>query len=233
FGHARTGTGAAVHRRRVGVFDQARRGEGEFGPRPRQSPSRRCERPAWATVRTAVPPAPRCTGADGQTRHGRERGATAMRTLGIDVGIAGAFVLMVDGTVIAVADMPVVIVRKKHRVDPAQAAALIASWTRIDHAVLELVNAMPSQDVTGMFGFGSTGIILGILAALVIPYTEVAPASWKRQLQVPADKGGSRFRASQLLPGAVQHWPLIKHHARAEAALLALLGERLLNGGGQ
>jgi hypothetical protein len=46
---------------------------------------------------------------------------------------------------------------------------------------------------------------------------------------VPAAKDGARARASQLLPGAADQWPLVKHDGRAEAALIALWGIRSLN----
>jgi crossover junction endodeoxyribonuclease RuvC len=66
------------------------------------------------------------------------------------------------------------------------------------------------------------------LAALGVPMSFVAPATWKRALQVPAAKDGARARASQLLPAAAGHWPLVKHDGRAEAALIALYGLRFL-----
>jgi crossover junction endodeoxyribonuclease RuvC len=78
-----------------------------------------------------------------------------------------------------------------------------------------------------MFGYGrSYGIAIGVLSALGISFTEISAVSWKRKLAVPSDKDGARFRASQLLPTAAKHWPLVKHHGRAEAALLAFLGGR-------
>jgi hypothetical protein len=43
-------------------------------------------------------------------------------------------------------------------------------------------------------------------------------------LGVPAAKDGSRARASQLMPAATHHWPLVKHDGRAEAALIGHCG---------
>jgi crossover junction endodeoxyribonuclease RuvC len=47
---------------------------------------------------------------------------------------------------------------------------------------------------------------------------------------VPAGKDAARARACELLPRLADRWPLVKHHGRAEAALLALYGIRALNG---
>jgi hypothetical protein len=152
---------------------------------------------------------------------------TGRRVLGIDPGIAGALVLLVDGEVTAVADMPIVTARGKRRVCPAQLATLIASWCPIEHAVIEAASARPRQGVSSMFGYGrGYGIAIGVLSALGVPFTEVSAVAWKRQLAVPSDKDGARFRAGQLLPSAVKHWPLIKHHGRAEACMLALVAAR-------
>jgi crossover junction endodeoxyribonuclease RuvC len=150
-----------------------------------------------------------------------------MRVLGIDPGIAGACVLIKDGEVIAVADMPVVTARGKRRVCPAQLAALLASWCPIEHCMIEAASARPGQGVSSMFGYGrSYGVVLGVLSALGISFTEVSAVSWKRTLAVPSDKDAARARAGQLLPAAAKHWPLQRHHGRAEAALLGLLALR-------
>jgi crossover junction endodeoxyribonuclease RuvC len=123
--------------------------------------------------------------------------------------------------------MPVVAVRGKKRVCPAQLATLIASWCRVDHCVIEAASARPGQGVSSMFNFGrSYGIAIGVLSALGVPFTEVAAVSWKRTLGVPSDKDGARFRASQLLPAAAKHWPNRGHHGRAEASLLGLIALR-------
>jgi hypothetical protein len=60
-----------------------------------------------------------------------------MRILGVDPGIAGALVLLVDGEVTEVADMPIVTVRGKRRVCPAQLATLLASWYPIESCIIE------------------------------------------------------------------------------------------------
>jgi crossover junction endodeoxyribonuclease RuvC len=156
--------------------------------------------------------------------------ATRIRVIGIDPGLGGAAALLVDGVIAHVADLPVAEMRGKRRIDPAQLVDLIESW-RPDHAIVELVGARPGQGVVSMFGFGrSAGVILGILAGLRIPTTEVAPVKWKRLLGVPAGKDAARARAGQLLPTAAHHWPLKRHDGRAEACRLALFGSQLIGG---
>ena len=149
---------------------------------------------------------------------------------GIDPGLSGAVALFgaVAGAVIDVADMPVLTLMRgskaKREVDGHLLADLLAG-AGIAHAYVENVGAMPGQGVSGVFAFGKAfGTVLGVLAALGVPMTLVAPASWKRALHVPAAKDGARARASQLMPTAAQHWRLVKHDGRAEAALIAYYG---------
>jgi crossover junction endodeoxyribonuclease RuvC len=153
---------------------------------------------------------------------------------GIDPGLSGAvaFLDAASGAVIDIVDMPVLALsragKNKREVDAHALARLIGAH-RPGHTFIELVGAMPGQGVSSVFAFGkSFGIALGVIAALDVPYTLVAPVTWKRALGVPAAKDGARARASQLMPGAVHHWPLVKHDGRAEAALIAYYGLRSL-----
>jgi crossover junction endodeoxyribonuclease RuvC len=152
---------------------------------------------------------------------------------GLDVGLAGAVALL-DTTTSAVrtVDMPVLTLRRggktKRELDPHQLVAILGA-AGLDHVFVEDVHAMPGQGVSGVFAFGQAkGVVIGILAALGTPWTTIAPAAWKKALRVPAAKDGARARASQLLPGGADQWPLSKHHGRAEAALVALFGAQSL-----
>ena len=153
---------------------------------------------------------------------------------GIDPGLGGAVALLdaTTGAVLDVLDMPTLLLRRggkhKHELD-AHALAAALGRDRIGHAFVEAVGAMPAQGVSSVFSFGkSVGILIGVLATLGTPMTFVAPGVWKKALGVPAAKDGARARASQLMPDAVHHWPLVKHHGRAEAAILGLYGLRQL-----
>ena len=156
---------------------------------------------------------------------------------GIDPGLSGALFFMdpdnpANGEA---ADLPVHLLirggKKKRELDTAGLIGILTPH-RLDHVLLEQVNAMPGQGVSGVFAFGKCyGVILGIVAARSIPLTLVTPTVWKRALGVPKAKDGARARASQLLPGAAHQWSLKKHDGRAEACLLALYGLRILGGG--
>lgn len=136
---------------------------------------------------------------------------------------------MLDGgKLLAVWDMPTYQDKGKARVDGARLGAIMRE-AGAEHAFLERVGAMPGQGVSSMFAFGrALGIVEGVLGALCLPFTWLAPAQWKMALRVPADKGAARARASQLLPAGATHWPLVKHDGRAEAALIGLYGARVM-----
>lgn len=151
---------------------------------------------------------------------------------GIDPGLSGAvaFLDAASGAVIDIADIPTLALlrggKNKREIDAHSLARLLGD-RRPDHAFVELVGAMPGQGVSSVFSFGkSFGITIGVLAALAVPMTLVSPVTWKRALGVPASKDAARYRASQLLPAAAHHWPLVKHDGRAEAALIAYYGLR-------
>ena len=155
--------------------------------------------------------------------------------IGIDPGLSGAIAILPAGGKLEIHDMPIKAIERggknKREIDCAALVSILRPlvsgpviggpmW-----AVLERVGAMPGQGVTSMFSFGrSVGMIEGILAALAIPVSYVAPVKWKRAMQVPAGKDGARLRASQMMPAYAAEWRLKKHDGRAEAALIALYG---------
>lgn len=154
-----------------------------------------------------------------------------MILLGIDPGLSGAVCIWRDGTV-EIHDMPIHALERggknKREIDEHALCALLSD-SDIEHAFIERVWSMPGQGVSSSFAFGqSFGIIKGIIAAYCVPMTLVASMTWKKSLQVPAAKDGSRARASQLMPNAAHNWPLRKHDGRAEAALIALYGAQSL-----
>ena len=56
-------------------------------------------------------------------------------------------------------------------------------------AVIERVNAIHGQGLTSAFTFGTNvGIIKGMLMAFGIPYNEVPPAKWQREMWNSADR---------------------------------------------
>ncbi len=152
-----------------------------------------------------------------------------MLVAGIDPGIEGG-ISIYNGTSILIEcwDMPIFeIVRsgKKRRDINDDDLVLMLEKHELDHVFLELVHGQPGDGSAGSFSFGrSYGIARGVIAALKLRRTFVTPQMWKKKLAVTTDKNHSRMRASQLIPGSAHYWPLVKHHGRAESALIAKYG---------
>lgn len=91
-------------------------------------------------------------------------------------------------------------------------------------AIIEAVHSMPKQGVSSSFKFGrSYGFLRGCLIASGIPFEEVTPQRWQKELGclTKGDKNVSKRRAQQL-------FPLLKiTHATADALLLAEYARRL------
>ena len=154
-----------------------------------------------------------------------------MIILGIDPGLSGALAFLDTKTgVIAVEDMPTVTVlrnrKEKREVSPQLVAAMVVK-RHVEAAFLEKVNAMAGQGVSSVFSFGrSFGMIEGILAALKMPVTFVAPATWVKGVARSPGKDASRARAMELFPYNVDYFKRKKDDGRADAALIACWGLR-------
>lgn len=156
-----------------------------------------------------------------------------MIVAGIDPGLSGALAFYDTSTgEVETIDMPTLTLGKtaKRRIDEHQLANIF--WKRhAGHAFVELVALRPGESGTSALTIGiGFGVIRGTLAAVGMPFTIVTSKAWKAALGVTGDKDNARSRASQLLPQASDQWPLKKHDGRAEAALLALYGQRTLAG---
>lgn len=71
-------------------------------------------------------------------------------------------------------------------------------------AVLESVHSMPKQGVSSTFKFGRAyGFVRGLLIALQIPFEDVTPQKWQKELgcMTKGDKNISKAKAQQLFPG--------------------------------
>ena len=144
-----------------------------------------------------------------------------MRMAGIDPGKSGAIAFLPGDLIF---DMPVMQWGKRETVDGVALADLFREHCP-DHVFIERVNSMPKQGVASSFAFGqSFGIAIGVVAALQIAHTFVTPQQWKKDMRVSSEKNAARARASQLMPALSHNWPLVKHHGRAEAALIASYG---------
>ena len=136
---------------------------------------------------------------------------------GIDPGMSGAIAFFFpEQDRVAVYDMP----SANNVVDGAQIARLMQAY-RPQQAMIEAVHAMPKQGVSSTFKFGqSYGIVIGAVAASMVPLHLVTPQRWKKHFRLGADKDEGRGLAIRLWP-ACQHFSRKKDHGRAVAALLA------------
>jgi crossover junction endodeoxyribonuclease RuvC len=94
----------------------------------------------------------------------------------------------------------------------------------IAFAAIEAVHSMPKQGVASSFKFGrSYGFLRGCLIASGIPFEEVTPQRWQKELGClsKGDKNVTKARAQQLFP------KLKITHATADALLLAEYARRL------
>jgi hypothetical protein len=149
--------------------------------------------------------------------------------LGVDQGICGgnAFYCLANPDEVLAEDMPVA----AGMADAATFASRIIEMKPCA-AFVERVGSMPRQGVSSTFRFGhASGIVIGVLAALRIPYTLVAPTVWKKHFKLSSDKEQSRALALRLFPQSVGLFARKKDHNRAEAALLARFGASLLREG--
>lgn len=148
-----------------------------------------------------------------------------MKVLAIDPGVSGALAVLHGRQLVAVHDMPTREKKGRRRVDADKLAEIIRPLG-IEHAFIEDVHSMPKDGHVGAFAFGrSAGIPEGVLAALGIKRTHIAPSVWKTAMKASANKTRSRARATQLFGArAAALWPLAKHDGRAEAAMLGLYG---------
>jgi hypothetical protein len=91
-----------------------------------------------------------------------------------------------------------------------------------DLVVIEHAFSRPGQGVASTFKFGRTfGQALGVVQALRYPYELISPALWKKfyKIRAGSPKDASRLVCKRLFPHA--NIPLVKHHGRADAILIA------------
>lgn len=150
-----------------------------------------------------------------------------MKICGIDPGLTGG-IAFIAGDFISSKRVPILTLDKgktKKRYLDAWGIMRMLSDQEPDHIFIEKQQAMPKQGLASTFatGFGY-GLYIGLLVASRIPYTEISPVRWKRDLQVPSDKDAARKRASEILPAASELWQLKRDDGLAEAALIAYWG---------
>ena len=151
------------------------------------------------------------------------------RVLGIDPGaVTGGYAVLDElGHIVAAGDLPVVGSGTKAMVSGPLPANLLLRYVP-SRAVIERVGPMPKQGVSSTFRFGrGVGMIEGVLGGAMVPISYVAPTIWKRHFGIGADKDLARQKAIEIWPAsAAVLFARKKDHGRAEAALIALWGQR-------
>lgn len=156
-----------------------------------------------------------------------------MRIIGIDPGVTGALAVVrgKSGSMVveAVYDLPTIAEKtssgkNRRRLDPVALNKLIKDVGEVDAAVAERLVAGPAISGLAAYSLGMTAGVIGSIFDLSgLTLKLVSPNYWKRQMEIPADKGASR-RAITALFNDDKFWPLAKHHNRAEAAAIAAWG---------
>lgn len=160
--------------------------------------------------------------------------------LGIDPGLGsdstspGALAFYSEGPLdtpefFTIFDLPVIGKKKQRAIDDAALADIIAPF-KPTMAFIEKVHGMPAWGRGSLWRFAqSFGTVLGVLGALKIPKRGIRPQDWKKHYGL---KGGDKEAARRM---AMQRWPAhqtlfarVKDHNRAEAALIAAYGKKVL-----
>lgn len=148
-------------------------------------------------------------------------------TIGVDPGLTGAIVVLEDKHVLAVWDMPTRDIKVKNtqrkQIDGSKLYAITLALPKAP-VWIENVHSMPRDSHVSAFKFGHTvGTITACLELAGLQLTYVAPQAWKTRMGLGADKQAAMAHASFMF-GGDKHWPLKKHHGRAEAAMIAAFG---------
>lgn len=152
--------------------------------------------------------------------------------MGIDPGIHGALACIDPrmNQVVALNDVPVVPDGPNGRniVDTATLSLQLHVLSNdIEFCMIEDVHSMPRDGHVGAFSFGkTTGILIGMVSALLIPIHYVPPAVWKGCFGLGRDKNESREMATKRYPHSSHLWKRKKDSDRAEAVLIADFGRR-------
>jgi crossover junction endodeoxyribonuclease RuvC len=147
--------------------------------------------------------------------------------VGIDPGASGALVIMENNQPIEWMRMPTMKIGSTTRVNAAAIASLLQNY-QITKAYVENVHSMPKQGVASSFNFGhSCGVVEGVVAACGIPIHMVTPQTWKKRAGlIGQDKDAARSAAIRLWPQWHALHKKLEGQAMADAALIAIYGDR-------
>jgi crossover junction endodeoxyribonuclease RuvC len=158
-------------------------------------------------------------------------------TFGVDPGLAGAIVTLLDGEPGPMLDMPVTHDKNHNEVDAARIADFVRQ-VKADNpgafaaACIEKVRAMPNRQggerrtmgAQSMFNFGDGfGQVKAVFRVMRVPVTLVEAQSWKRVMGlIGTDKDMARQLAIRRFPQAAEQLKRKKDGGRGDALLIAL-----------
>lgn len=150
--------------------------------------------------------------------------------IGIDPGVTGAVAFLdTEHWTLGVIDMPQVelFVNGATRKEPSPHALsqILKAVNPILVCSEKLQNFGMHPNPDDLMKMGRwRGQIEGMVAYAEIGFEHPYPSQWKARMGLTADKKFSQTRANALFPECAHLWKLIKHHDRAEAAVIALYG---------
>jgi crossover junction endodeoxyribonuclease RuvC len=135
--------------------------------------------------------------------------------VGIDPGLDGALVALVNGQPIARACWPTLALKKsgggtKREYDEPAVVALLRKVTDglNAHVFIEKQQAMPGQGVTSMFSTGyGYGMLRGILVALGVPWTVITAKAWQATMMAGMPHPEGKKASSQAHIVCSRLWP--------------------------
>lgn len=145
-----------------------------------------------------------------------------MTVIGIDPGLKGGIVVMVDGRIAKTVKMPVVKGDGGSWVDFGEVASIL-KYERPDLVAIEKVHSMPGQGVASVFTFGlGFGGLIGVCAGAGISYALVKPTTWQKQAFEGLDKKLGKARSLMYVRQRFPECePIHKHDGLADAACIA------------
>lgn len=176
-----------------------------------------------------------------------------MLIIGIDPGKQGAVAFLNSTAVLSLKDTPTLKGGKREEYDAAAMVAVLRWLETVTtteegvHVFLEKAWGAPGQSSVATFSQGEgLGLWKGIIASLALPYTAVAPVTWKKVMLADVSKtaeGKAAEKRQMKVAAVTTAQRLFPRYAgafvgprggimdgRAEAALLAEYGRRVLTG---
>lgn len=157
-----------------------------------------------------------------------------MRIAGVDPGGSGALALLLPvENRLVVEDMPVFRVQRgkgtRTEVDVHGLVRILSDWSPT-HCFFEKVGGMEGDGPSAAFNFGrATGAAEAVVKIIGGQFRDPAPHVWKKAMKLTGKaKDDSRLLATNLWPANAADFSRKKDDGRAEAALLAEYGRRVL-----